>query len=352
MVSITIKFVKKFVINEDTAVIVRKIFELYAEGNTVAEINEYLNARQFKTVYGKEFNKCSLENILKNRKYIGIYWYSDIEIKDGMPRIISDELFNEVQDILEKNKKVRARSKAKEEYLLTTKLFCGLCKDLMVGFGGTSRTGKRSYYYACKNNIKKLCGKKYACKQWLEDLVIRKCYEILTDKNIEIIAREAVKAAQESKDNSILGLLIRQLKTYDKEIASLMQAVKECPAELDTVRSGIFSEMNKVMTDKKELEKQLAVENGKAGATLNEEQVIFFLTKLKNGNPNDLRNRKALIAVFVNAVYLYDEPEKNRKITFVLTVDGKPTEITADILDGIENNAYNNGVHGSYILPR
>ena len=56
---------------------------------------------------------------MTNKRYIGIYTYNDLEIKDGVPRIISDELFNEVQLIMEKNKKAPARSKAKAEYILT-----------------------------------------------------------------------------------------------------------------------------------------------------------------------------------------------------------------------------------------
>jgi len=280
---------------------------------------------------------------LQNKKYIGIYFYDDIEIEDGIPRIISDKLFNEVQAILEKNKKARARTKANEEYLLTTKLFCGHCKSMMVGYCGTSRTGKKHYYYNCKNNIKKLCNKKQAPKQWLEDLVIKKCYSILTDKNIEIIAKEAVKASENIDNNSILELLVKQLKSYEKEQSNLLQAVAECP--IDTVRQGLYEKLGQVIADKKELETQLAIEENKASAKLNEEQIIFFLRKLKNGDPNDLHNRKALIAVFVTAIYLYDEPEKNKRITFVLNVDGKPTETTEAIFSDIENNTNS----GSYI---
>lgn len=59
-----------------------------------------------------------------------------------MPRIISDELFNKVAEIMNKNKKAPARARAKVEYLLTTKLFCGHCKEMMTGFSGTGKMGK------------------------------------------------------------------------------------------------------------------------------------------------------------------------------------------------------------------
>ena len=39
--------------------------------------------------------------------------------------------------------------KAEDDYLLTTKLFCGCCGALMFGESGTSRTGEVHRYYKC-----------------------------------------------------------------------------------------------------------------------------------------------------------------------------------------------------------
>ena len=128
--------------------------------------------------------------MLKSKKYIGVYTYGDIEVPDGIPRIISDELFYIATDVLVKNKKHAGWSKAKAEYLLTTKLFCGHCKSLMVGVSGHSSTRKAYNYYSCNNTRlkSKKCNKKLESKDLIEDLVIKKCLEILTDKNIEKIS--------------------------------------------------------------------------------------------------------------------------------------------------------------------
>ena len=48
-----------------------------------------------------------------------------------------------------KNKKAPARRKAEDDYLLTTKLFCGYCGSLMFGESGTSRSGDVHWYYKC-----------------------------------------------------------------------------------------------------------------------------------------------------------------------------------------------------------
>ena len=62
---------------------------------------------------------------MNNRRYIGEYTYRDIVVPDGIPAIVPQDLFDRVQEKLAKNKKAPARHKAEDDYLLTTKLFCG-----------------------------------------------------------------------------------------------------------------------------------------------------------------------------------------------------------------------------------
>lgn len=150
---------RTFSVDEEEAQIVREIFERYAAGDIVADIIRDLNARQYRTSRGKEFNKNSINRILHNRRYIGYYIYKGEETAGGMPRIIDDALFERVQAILEANKKAPGRTKGKMEYLLTTKLFCGHCKEPMTGYGGTSKTGTRYHYYKCNGSKKGACKK-------------------------------------------------------------------------------------------------------------------------------------------------------------------------------------------------
>ena len=88
-----------------------------------------------------------LSNLLKNRKYIGEYKYGDVIIPDGIPAIIDKELFERVQTRMAANKKAPARAKAEEEYLLTTKLYCGKCGRLMAGESGKGCKGVVYHYY-------------------------------------------------------------------------------------------------------------------------------------------------------------------------------------------------------------
>ena len=79
--------------------------------------------------------------MLRNRKYIGEYKFGDTIIENGVPRIVSDDMFSAVQNKIAQNKKAPARKKAIDEYLLTTKLFCGECGAMMVGESGSQYDG-------------------------------------------------------------------------------------------------------------------------------------------------------------------------------------------------------------------
>lgn len=322
---------KHFQIDEQAAAIVKQIFEMYASGQTVTQIITYFNAKQIKTSIGGEFNKNSLRKMLRNKKYIGTYSYSDIIIENGIPRIISDELFNKVQEIMTMNVKAPARARAKEEYILTTKLFCGHCREMMTGAGGTSKTGKAYHYYACNKAKKKQCDKKQVGKKYIEDIVIAKCRELLTDENIEMIAKAVVELSEKERDNSNLKRLQKLLKDNERKQANLTQAVAEC--DIESVRKTLYAELNNLGLSHTELDKQITLEEV-AFVKLTMPQIKFFLTQIKKGSADDTKFRKILVTVLINSIYLYDD-----KITFIINTGGQPVTIDEKLLNDIEQAA-------------
>jgi hypothetical protein len=102
---------KKYAIDEETAPIVVKIFTKYADGVSVKQICDDLNARQLKSSRGVAFNKNSLHYLLKNEKYIGVYIYGTFRAEGEILRIIDDELFNRVAEQMVYNKKSPARKR-------------------------------------------------------------------------------------------------------------------------------------------------------------------------------------------------------------------------------------------------
>ena len=132
---------RHFEIDPLTAPFVEESFKRYAEGATMKEIVEFLTEKGVTNTYGNPLNYNSVQRMLKNRRYIGEYSFMDIVIPDGMPAIVSKELFDRVQKKMEKNRKAPARHKAEDDYLLTTKLVCGYCGAYLCGECGTARNG-------------------------------------------------------------------------------------------------------------------------------------------------------------------------------------------------------------------
>jgi len=136
-----------------TAPVVREIFERYAAGDSVADIRESLFQRGIKTkTGGSQLNFYSIRNMLQKRKYLGEYRYGERIVPDAYPAVVTQELFDRAQQRPEKNKHAPAAAKAKEDYLLTTKLYCGRCATFMVSESGTSKTLRKYNYYKCLSN--------------------------------------------------------------------------------------------------------------------------------------------------------------------------------------------------------
>lgn len=320
-----------FTNDPDTAPIVQYIFESYASGKTVTEIINQLNSQGLKTSRGVPFNKNSLHSMLKNKRYIGIYTYKGTEKIGGMPRIISDELFNKVAEIMDKNRKAPARARAKVEYLLTTKIFCGYCKEMMTGFSGTGKSGKVYRYYVCNGTKKKACKKKKVNKEYIEDLVVNECRKLLTNENIKKIANSISKISESEKDTAHLKFLKKALSENERKHKNALNAIIEC--DLESVRKSLYEQIPILEKEHSELQKQIALEE-KNFPVLTVPMVHFFLRKLKDGNVDDIKYRKTLINVFINKIYLYDD-----KLTIIFNSGDNPVTINDLLLSEIEDNS-------------
>ncbi len=295
---------KKYIIDNETSHIVKEIFEMYIKGYTMVDIGKHMNNMNYKTALGNDFSKNSIRGILSNKKYIGTYTYNGKEHPNSIPAIIDNKTFEEAQIILSKNRKATAHNKAKQEYILTTKLFCGHCKEMMAGVSGTSKTKKIHYYYSCNNRRKKICNKANVKKESIESLVVEKAREALTDNMIDKIAHSIVSLVQKEQNSSKLDDLYQSLKNNEKQKSNLLDSLKFC--EYDSVKKTICKELEK-------LNKQFVSIQDEINFTKSQHlqitvpEIEFFLKHIRNGNVNDIYYKKHLINILINKVYLYDD---------------------------------------------
>ncbi|MDL2301822.1 recombinase family protein [Lachnospiraceae bacterium OttesenSCG-928-D06] len=315
------------------AKIVKEIFELYAQGLSVPEIVSHCNSHGYKTSRGKEFVKNSIPTILRNDKYIGVYRYMEVVDENAIPPIIDKNLWETVQSRLTHNFSCRAKNKAKEDFLLTPKLFCGHCGSLMTGETGTSHTGKIHRYYKCNcRKYKHGCDKQNEQKEPLEELIVKHTVNtVLTDENIELIATKAMELIEKDfADTSYLVGLQSSMKETDKKITNIMKAIEQ----------GIITPTTKARLEELEQERdiliaEISVEEMKK-PSLSKERIMYWLTSFRDGSIHDENYRRHIVDALVNSIYLYDTDGKGRKIVFTFNVSGQNTStLESSSIDGL-----------------
>ena len=316
-----------------TAPFVLEAYQNYDEGMTMSEIAAILNQHEVKNTRGGRISIDNVASLLKNRRYTGEYIYRDIVVPDGIPAIVPKDLFDRVQEKIAKNKKAPARHKAEDDYILTTKLFCGECKSLMVGESGTSATKQVYHYYKCVSAKKHTgCNMKPLRKAWIEDIVIEEIRKALNDdKLIDDIVHMFMEFQQ--KENTVIPHLEHELAETEKAINNMLNAIEQ----------GIITPMTKKRLDALE-EKHRNIETDIVKEKMNhplltEEQVRFWFERMREYDITVLEQRKRLIDTFVNAIFVYNDRllftfNYKRDAKTVLFSDLKSSDITKGVRPG------------------
>ena len=293
---------RRFEIDPQMAPYVRDAFTKYDAGATITEVRDWLNEQGVRNTLGNPMSFNSVERLLKNRRYIGEFKYRDVVIPDGIPAIVPQELFDSVQDRMAKNKKAPSRHKAEDDYLLTTKLYCGYCGAFMCGECGTGRNGATHHYDKCMSikKRKKTCHKKTVKKQWLEDLVVHETMEMLTsDDRIEAIVSQIMEL--QDRENITLPALEKQLKEVEAGIENMLDFIQG--GHLTAATSG---RLEKLEAQKEELETRIANEQIET-PRFSAEFLKHYLLRFRKLDMELQDHRRMLIDTFINAIYLYDD---------------------------------------------
>ena len=316
----------RYEIDPNTAPVVKRIFQEYDAGRPMIDICTDLNADGFKTMSGNAFNKSSLNKILKNEKYIGVYRYRDIYAPDGVPALIDRDMFERVAERL-KAKAHAPRAKDGPRFLLTSKLFCGHCGEPMVGDSARGEHGKLYYYYLCNNRKKRKCDKKREKKDDIEAFVTRALIDVVMDDEfIETMADLCIKQLESDVDRSELRAIEARQKENQRALDNFMKAL-----ETGLVSKTVNARIAELEAERDLLEEAYAREMLKI-PDLDRDQILFMLEKLRSGDVDDRRYRERLVDTFLNSVYLYDDGKMVMHLNFIGENDTVTLEYTNALL--------------------
>ena len=286
-------------LDPETAPVAKSIFESYAQGLSMAELAAKFNSQ------GYHFTKNSFPRMLSNEKYKGVYTYKDvIRDPDGMPRIVSDELFDRCQERLKTNKRRPHKDWDYTDYILTDKLFCGKCGAPMVGKSGYGRHGGKYNYYVCSQQIKHACDKKPVRRYDIEEAVISRTMELLQDQTVFDFIVDATwnYYLETNNQKKEIERIEKNIRDVEIVIGNLIRSVEQ-GLPYDLVKSRI-EELN---GEKIVLAATLADKKVSSQMELTRDHIVFFLEQFRNLDYKDRNCQKKLIATFVNSVYLYDD---------------------------------------------
>ena len=292
----------RYAINPEEAAVVRDIFSLYLSGHSSAMIARKLNSRGLLTPRGCRWSSQGILRIISNERYTGVYIWGDVRTPGGIPAIISETEFQEAQRM--KKKTARHVEQGITDYFLTGKVFCGLCGAAMVGDSGTSKTGKRHYYYSCINRKhRKACDKKSVSKSSLEETVISFILDhVLSDDQINKTA------------DAVMALQAEELKS--SPLSAMESEYREIIRKIDNINNAIAAGIWNTSTSAKLKSLEDSAETLRASietlkysqAQLQDrDRVLFFLHQFAKRDRSDPLLRQHIIDTFINSVYVYDD---------------------------------------------
>lgn len=316
---------KHLVVNEPEAAVVRRAFQLYADGVMIRDICAEFRERGYRTRTGGEFNRNSFHRMFQNEKYIGTVTYIDIVIENGCPAIVDRDTFEKCRRRLLQNKRAVGKpSKTKIEYLLKGKAFCGLCGAAMVGDSGTSMNGTRHEYYSCAARKKlKNCKKAREKKDYIEWYVVEQTVKyVLQPDRLDYIAQNVVRMYNESIDTSELDELTKKKAKYEKEYERVADSLIHASTQrlIDKINRRA-AELDVLLN---EIDTKIAGINAQIANALTADDVKLWMKAFCVGDALDVDFRRKIIDVLVNSVYIYDD-----KIVIYFNVrDGKQVSYT------------------------
>ena len=235
---------KRFEINHNEAPAVKLMFEMVDKGHSYADIINDLERLGYTTRKKTAFTYTTINSMLRNDKYYGTYVYNrkggkrkrdrvlieefdEVRNSKAIPPIISKQLFDSVQSILDGRKVVRPKSNCHSQFILTGLLFCKNCGRPMSGAtnkGGSS--GKSRRIYTCPNHHSKR-GKTCITKALNAEYIEQAVKLTITESINKYLSRSLLSSVVFDKRLSAIkeevGALSRRITELNSKISTFLE---------------------------------------------------------------------------------------------------------------------------------
>ena len=266
----------------DKAELIREAFEIIAQ--TKKPVDE---VRRIMLKKGLKISRSRFHMVVRNPVYIGkikvpAYKTEDEMVVEGLHEaIVSEKLFNKVQDILTGRKRITKKWSVKDENLpLRGHIECSRCGKPLTGSASTGRLGGKYYYYHCRKGCR-------------ERFKVNEAHELFDN----LISNLTI-------DQGVADLYLDVIKEqYGDDKASRTRKISKIEAEIETLQETIERAEDNLFEGKIDAS---TFEKGKARYGQKIADLRFELEELKSASTNFMSNIKKCLNVLKNLKTFYN----------------------------------------------
>ena len=340
---------KQISVNYEEAEIVRYIFERYCQGVGCTTIAKELTTMKYRTPTGKKkWHESTIRGILKNEKYKGDVLQGKTYTTDPISHrrvvnmgeenmyymqehhepIISERMFNQAQEILQKRGGVRGAGRRKgnfsRKYTFSSRLYCGFCGSLLTRRNWHSGTKNSIIVWHCMEFVKhgkENCPHCKAIKESIIEEAFTQSYKLLCDSNKELIQtflNEMEEIIQEESNESSIKRLEEQKQVLKEKIDKLIDLNLNGTISTETLqekKAKLQNKINKITKEQEHL--QLEIEDSMSlNQGLNKFKTLFKDNEIMPNFDKDV------FELMIEKVIIGEKDSKGkvdpRVITFIL----------------------------------
>jgi site-specific DNA recombinase len=315
----------------DDAAIVEQIFTWYLEEpGTIRQVATRLTQAGLLTPSGKTgWNGASVRGILQNHAYTGTAYGNRTQTVSSrrrqsalhpvgkgqsqrlrpqeewiplrVPAIVTQEVFDRVQEKIAQNPRLAARHNTRHTYLLRSLVSCGHC-----GWNAPARFAHHGYpYYTCRGRREDRCSAPYIPAGTLDDLVWEDLCMVLTDPEQIGLALQRAQGGQwlpqdiQARQGSMRRALVQLQRQQQRLLDAYLAEVVDLP-EFERKRQEVRQREETLVDQQRQLE---AIVRQQLDLRAIATSIEAFCRQIREGlNHASFDQRRALVELLIDRV--------------------------------------------------
>ena len=257
--------VRTVIVDPERGPFVHLAFELYATGKySLRRLADELTDRGFRTKAGPKsggaITDSTLAVMLRNRYYLGIVTYNGAEYPGRHEPLVTQELFDQVQRMLDASGVSGERRRVHEHYLKGS-LWCGRChqqeiSSRLILTKATGRLGVDYFYFLCRGRQEGFCDLPHLPLERVEDKILNFWQgEHLDEQFVTDLEASMTTTLAEMQTSTRLlhEQLTAELAKLDRQEENLLDLAAD--GSLDTAK--VRSRITRLQAQRREIQKRL-----------------------------------------------------------------------------------------------